>query len=67
MAKPRTRRDYCSGCGRWIYTWKQNPWSDHSWSALEARPCFGKFCDHGKWCQDCWGQHRTTHEKVGAR
>lgn len=60
-----TKRDYCTGCRRWIATWERAPWGSNTWRNGTLRPIFGKYCDHGKWCRDCWADHETrVHVEV---
>jgi hypothetical protein len=57
--KPPTKRDYCTTCGRWIITWQQTPWSDHSWQNPVLRPAFERMCEHGRYCTEHWSEHET--------
>jgi hypothetical protein len=49
MTTKNTKREYCTGCRRWIATWKRNSWGTNSWGNPTMRPAFGKYCEHGRW------------------
>lgn len=57
MTTKNTKREYCTGCRRWIATWKRNSWGTNSWGNPTMRPAFGKYCEHGRWCSVCWFTH----------